>query len=228
MAEIRSGFPHSSGSPSGRIDAVIFDLGGVLSSTGRPSDVARRFPHDPLEVVLEVVMGDYGHDTDHPWHRLERGEISMNVYRESLAELVMKAGLTPVPESNDESRSEEPFRFEPCEPMIELVHDLRSEGIKVSVLTNNIREFRPLWWSMIDFPSIFDDVVDSHEVGLRKPNPAIYELALQRLNTKPQNTAFLDDAVSNVKAANMVGLHGIWVERDPQPAISAVRQLAGL
>jgi putative hydrolase of the HAD superfamily len=70
--------------------------------------------------------------------------------------------------------------------------------------------------------------VDSHEVGLRKPNPAIYELALQRLNTKPRNTAFLDDAVSNVKAANMVGLHGIWVERDPSAAIGAVRQLAGL
>jgi len=228
MAEIRSGIPHSSGLLSGRIEAVIFDLGGVLSSTGRPSDVARRFPHDPIEIVLEVVMGDYGHDTDHPWHRLERGEISMVDYRDSLAELVMKAGLTPVPDSSTETRSEDLFRFEPCEPMIELVHDLRSAGIKVSVLTNNIREFRPLWWSMIDFSSVFDDVVDSHEVGLRKPNPAIYELALQRLNTKPQSTAFLDDAVSNVKAANMVGLHGIWVERDPQPAISAVRQLAGL
>ena len=228
MAELRSGNHHASESPSGRIEAVIFDLGGVLSTTGRPSDVARRFPHDPIEVVLEVVMGDYGHDTDHPWHRLERGEISMVDYRESLAELVIKAGLTPVPESDAESRSEDLFRFEPCEPMIELVHDLRSEGIKVGVLTNNIREFRPLWWSMVDFPSIFDDVLDSHEVGLRKPNPAIYELALQRLNTKPRNTAFLDDAVSNVKAANMVGLHGIWVERDPSAAIGAVRQLAGL
>jgi epoxide hydrolase-like predicted phosphatase len=212
----------------GRIDTVIFDLGGVLSSSGRPSDVVRRFPHDPLDVVMEVVMGDYGHDTDHPWHQLERGEITMNDYREALMELVQKAGITPTPETKSEGHSEEVFRFEPCAPMIELVHDLRSAGLKVGVLTNNIREFRPLWWSMLDFPNVFHDVVDSHEVGLRKPNPAIYELALERLGATAHRTAFLDDAVSNVKAANMVGLHGVWVDCDPEPAILAVRQLAGL
>jgi 23S rRNA-/tRNA-specific pseudouridylate synthase len=59
------------------IDAVIFDFGGVLASNGRPSDVAKRFPNDPVDKVMKVMMGDYGQDTDHPWHRLERGEISM-------------------------------------------------------------------------------------------------------------------------------------------------------
>ncbi|MFM8482926.1 MAG: HAD-IA family hydrolase, partial [Actinomycetota bacterium] len=112
--------------------------------------------------------------------------------------------------------------------MVDLVHDLRQAGLKVGVLTNNIREFRPLWWNMLDFPKLFHDVLDSHEVGLRKPNPAIYQLALSRLESTPHRTAFLDDAVSNVKAANMVGLHGIWVDRDPLPAIRAVRQLAAL
>lgn len=219
-------------SPAGRsvarIDSVIFDLGGVLSVNGRPTDVVRRFPHDPLDVVMKVVMGDYGQDTDHPWHRLERGEITMQDYRSALAELVQEAGLTPDTEATTDNRSLDYFRFEACEPMIELVDDLRAAGLKVGVLTNNIREFRPLWWSMLDFPATFDDVLDSHEVGLRKPNPAIYELALQRLGSTASRTAFLDDAVGNVKAANMVGLHGIWVERDPAPAIQAVRQLAGL
>lgn len=207
---------------------MIFDLGGVLSTTGRPSDVVRRFPHDPLDAVMKVVMGDYGEDTNHPWHRLERGEITMENYRQALAELVQEAGLTPVIEAPTDNRPADLFRFEPCKPMIDLVHDLRSAGLKVGVLTNNIREFRPLWWSMLDFPETFHDVLDSHEVGLRKPNPAIYELALRRLDTTASRTAFLDDAVSNVKAANMIGMHGIWVDHDPEPAIRAVRQLAGL
>lgn len=212
-----------------RIDTVIFDLGGVLSTNGRPSDVVRRFPHDPLDVVMNVVMGEYSDDTDHPWHRLERGEITMEDYRRELAELVAAAGLTPEPAPpHQTSSSFNGFRFEACEPMVELVHQLRAADVKVGVLTNNIREFRPLWWPMLDFPALFHDVVDSHEVGMRKPNPAIYELAVKRLGTTAPRTAFLDDAVSNVKAANMVGLHGIWVDRDPTPAIEAVRRLVGL
>ena len=212
---------------SGRIDTVIFDLGGVLAVNGRPADVIRRFPHDPLDVVMNVVMGEYAEDTDHPWHRLERGEISMDDYRRALAGLIASAGLTPVATPTDGSSAID-FQFEPCAPMVDLVHDLRQAGLKVGVLTNNIREFRPLWWNMLDFPKLFHDVLDSHEVGLRKPNPAIYQLALSRLESTPHRTAFLDDAVSNVKAANMVGLHGIWVDHDPLPAIRAVRQLAAL
>ncbi|MGA0877963.1 MAG: HAD family hydrolase [Ilumatobacteraceae bacterium] len=211
-----------------RIDTVIFDLGGVLATNGRPSDVIRRFPHDPLDVVMNVVMGEYSEDTDHPWHRLERGEITMADYRHALVELVQAAGLSPEPASPGDSATSIGFRFEACQPMVDLVHQLRAADVKVGVLTNNIREFRPLWWPMLDFPTLFHDVVDSHEVGMRKPNPAIYELAVQRLGTSVSRTAFLDDAVSNVKAANMVGLHGIWVDRDPGPAIEAVRQLVGL
>lgn len=228
MASSRPNVSSSARPTTARIDTVIFDLGGVLSINGRPTDVVRRFPHDPLDAVMKVVMGDYGQDTDHPWHRLERGEITMDDYRRALTDMVIEAGLTPDTEATSDNRSQDFFRFEPCEPMIELVHDLRAAGLKVGVLTNNIREFRSLWWSMLDFPAVFHDVLDSHEVGLRKPNPAIYELALQRLDSSASRTAFLDDAVSNVKAANMVGLHGIWVEPDPMPAIQAVRLLAGL
>jgi hypothetical protein len=76
-------------SSSRHIDAVIFDFGGVLASNGRPSDVAKRFPNDPVDKVMKVMMGDYGQDTDHPWHRLERGEISMVEYREQLGPLVL-------------------------------------------------------------------------------------------------------------------------------------------
>ena len=90
------------------------------------------------------------------------------------------------------------------------------------------REFRALWWELLPFTELFDDVLDSHEVGLRKPNPAIYRLALERLGVEATRAVFLDDVQSNVDAATAVGLHGILVEVDPTSAVAAVRSLAGL
>jgi epoxide hydrolase-like predicted phosphatase len=211
------------------IDAVIFDFGGVLASNGRPSDVVRRFPNDPADVVMRVMMGEYGQDTDHPWHRLERGEISMADYRSALAPLVMDAGLTPVATTfAPEPGQSIPFDFTPNAPVVELVHELRDAGFRLGVLTNNVRELRERWWPMLDFPRLFHDVVDSHEVGMRKPNPSIYRLALERLGVPAHRTAFLDDAESNVRAAIDVGLHGVLVDEDPTTAVSTVRLLANL
>lgn len=243
-----SATPVSSSPQAGRqIDAVIFDFGGVLASNGRPTDVAKRFPNDPVDKVMKVMMGDYGQDTDHPWHRLERGEISMLEYREQLAPLVLEAGLQmsegallPPPtnsspassplasSSTSQSQSGIGFAFEPNHSVIELVHELKSSGFRLGVLTNNVRELRHAWWPMLDFANIFDDVVDSHEVGMRKPNRAIYELALNRLGVEAHRAAFLDDAQSNVDAASALGIHGIWVDIDPTQAVHSVRQLANL
>jgi FMN phosphatase YigB (HAD superfamily) len=240
--------PVSSSPQAGRqIDAVIFDFGGVLASNGRPTDVAKRFPNDPVDKVMKVMMGDYGQDTDHPWHRLERGEISMLEYRDQLAPLVLEAGLQmsegallPPPTNNStagsstasgssaNSQSSIGFAFEPNHSVIELVHELKSSGFRLGVLTNNVRELRHAWWPMLDFANIFDDVVDSHEVGMRKPNRAIYELALNRLGVEAHRAAFLDDAQSNVDAASALGIHGIWVDVDPTQAVQSVRQLANL
>ena len=214
--------------PSRTIDAVIFDFGGVLASNGRPSDVVRRFPNDPADVVMRVMMGEYGQDTDHPWHRLERGEISMDDYRVALAPLVLEAGLTPVATPEPEPGRSIPFDFIPNEPVIRLVHDLRDAGIRLGVLTNNVRELRERWWPMMDFANIFHDIVDSHEVGMRKPNPAIYRLALERLGAPAHRTAFLDDAASNVSAAIDVGIHGVVVDENPASAVNTVRRLARL
>ena len=243
-----SATPISSSPQAGRqIDAVIFDFGGVLASNGRPTDVAKRFPNDPVDKVMKVMMGDYGQDTNHPWHRLERGEISMLEYREQLAPLVLEAGLqmsegallppstTSSPanssaanSSTAQSQSGIGFAFEPNHSVIELVHELKSSGFRLGVLTNNVRELRHAWWPMLDFANIFDDVVDSHEVGMRKPNRAIYELALNRLGVEAHRAAFLDDAQSNVDAASALGIHGIWVDIDPTQAVHRVRQLANL
>jgi len=112
--------------------------------------------------------------------------------------------------------------------MVALVHELRAEGLLLGVLTNNVLEFRELWRNMMPFDELFDDVIDSHEVGLRKPNPAIYQLALNRLGASAERTAFLDDVPSNVAAAESVGIRGVLVDEDPTDAIAVVRAWAGL
>ena len=112
--------------------------------------------------------------------------------------------------------------------MLALVRDLRAAGIATAMLTNNVREFRSLWWPLAPWAELFDVIVDSHEVGLRKPNPAIYELTLAHLGVAPALSAFLDDVASNGAAAEAVGMIGIVVDEDFSPAIARARELAGL
>ncbi len=209
-----------------QIDTVIFDLGGVLMRNGRQSDLVRRFPPEVAEAVLRVVMGDYAADNDHPWHRLERGEISFDEVRKlnraSLAEIGIEM---PSPAAGS---TVPPMTFDPNHEMLDLVQRLRDAGLRTGILTNNVREFRDLWWPLLPYDELFDDIVDSHEVGLRKPNAAIYELALTRLSAVPARTAFLDDVPSNVEAAERVGMIGVVVDVDSVPAIATVERLAGL
>lgn len=210
------------------VNTVIFDLGGVLSLSGRALDVVHRFPDHPADEVMAVMLGDYAVDSDHPWHRLERGEISLADYRAAVGRLIAEAGLRMREPEPSTSRSGLNFEFVRSEAMLELVHDLRDHGCRLGVLTNNVREFRDRWRSIMDFDTLFDDVVDSHEVGLRKPHPAIYELSLRRLGATAEQAVFLDDMDVNVRAASALGMHGVLVEVDQRPAIDRVRSLVGL
>ena len=112
--------------------------------------------------------------------------------------------------------------------MVSFIHDLKGAGIPIGILTNNVREFREWWWPLMDFESVFDTIVDSHEVGMRKPNPAIYHLTMERIGATPSRTAFLDDLEANVNAANALGMHGIHVSGDSLQAIATGRRLTGL
>ena len=77
---------------------------------------------------------------------------------------------------------------------------------------------------------LFDVIVDSCLEGIRKPDPAIYRLALDRLGVgddEAHRTAFLDDFEQNVHAAREVGMHGILVGTDPRPALAELEALVG-
>ena len=82
---------------------------------------------------------------------------------------------------------------------------LHARGVRFALLTNNVREWEPLWRAMLPVDEIFETVVDSAFVGLRKPDPAIYALVLERLGLPAEACVFVDDVDVNVEAARELG-----------------------
>jgi len=207
-------------------DAVIFDLGGVIMKNGGPRDFTSRYPdHDPA-MIAELIMGPHHLDTDHPWHRVERGEITLAECRSLTKQLLDDAGVVAsAPPAKPASSGGAAFTFQLNDDMVQFIHDLKEAGRPIAILTNNVKEFREWWWPLMDFESIFDAIVDSHEVQMRKPNPEIYRLTMNRIGAIPERTVFLDDLHANVEAANAVGMHGVHVEEDSMPAIAKARAL---
>jgi putative hydrolase of the HAD superfamily len=114
--------------------------------------------------------------------------------------------------------------LQPNEPMIELMRELKSEGLRMAMLTNNVREWEPLWRSMLPVDEIFELVVDSAFVELRKPDREIYELTLERLGgVAPESCLFIDDIEHNVEAARELGMSAVHYRGNEQ-AIAEIRE----
>jgi epoxide hydrolase-like predicted phosphatase len=106
--------------------------------------------------------------------------------------------------------------------MIELMRDLRRRGLRTALLTNNVREWEPLWRSMLPVDEIFEFVVDSAFVGMRKPDRQIYELTVERFGgIAAHECLFVDDLEINCHAAREVGMVAVHY-RDADQAIADI------
>lgn len=203
---------------------MLFDFNGVLTTSPFAHMHALGEEHGVGgEAVLELMLGDYDGDTDHAWHRLERGEIDIASYGADLFSRAAEAGIDV-----DFSRMKDLMsRLEVHDVVVERIRKLRADGYRTALVTNNIKEASDLWRAMVPLDELFDVVVDSSQVGMRKPNPAIYEHALALLGDVPAAQAvFLDDAEGNVSGAVRAGLHGILVDSDrPEIALAELDQL---
>jgi putative hydrolase of the HAD superfamily len=118
--------------------------------------------------------------------------------------------------------------LEPNEPMISLMREIRREGHRMALLTNNVREWEHLWRSMLPVDEIFELVIDSGFVGMRKPDPGIYELTVARLSgINPDDCLFVDDLLVNVEAAQAIGMAAVHF-RDNEQAIGEIRSVLRL
>ena len=208
------------------IEAVIWDYGGVFSASpfGAMAGVAREMGVDPQR-YLEIVFGPYDEDTDHPWHRLERGEVRLEAARAEIQALGRGEGIDadPLHLFAAMGRSGAGMRAE----VVDVARGLKSAGLGTALVTNNAAEFRDYWRRSIPLDELFHHVIDSSEVGVRKPDPRIFELALAKLGVPAARAVFLDDYAGNVAAARRVGMRGVLVSDDYAEALAELARLVG-
>jgi len=209
-------------------ESVLFDFGGVYIGSPFPAFVreAEHLGIDPT-TLIELTFGPMEHDSDHPWHRAERGELDMGRVRKEIIALCAEAGLEIDP-FVILARSMAPHS-EGHPDVVGCTRELRAAGYRTGLVTNNVLEIRERWRAVLPLDELFDVVVDSSEVGMRKPSPGIYELTLGMLEgTEAERAIFLDDLPANVRAAENLGMRGILVGEDPVTAIAELRILTGL
>jgi putative hydrolase of the HAD superfamily len=195
------------------ITTLISDFGGVLTTP-----LIRGFL--AYQEESDVTMEDLGHAMAraeeahgaHPLHSLERGEIS---------EAEFGSRLTNELDGRFDFEHLRRLYFEHLDPnreMIDFVRDLRGRGLRTALCTNNVREWEPLWRSMLpELDEVFEVVVDSAFVGARKPEPEIYEMTLERLGGVPaEECVFVDDLDVNCDGASRLGMHPVQFKDAPQ------------
>lgn len=210
-----------------RITTVISDFGGVLTTPLLNSFAAFQDQTGIAPESLGRAMQSIAErDGAHPLYELETGRMTEAAFLARLA-TALEAELGHEPELHG-------FReiyfeaLQPNEPMIELMREIKASGRRMALLTNNVREWEPLWRSMLPVDEIFELVVDSGFVGVRKPDVEIYELTLARLNATPaEDCLFVDDVQVNVGTARAMGMTAVHF-RDNDQAIGEIRSALGL
>jgi epoxide hydrolase-like predicted phosphatase len=208
----------SPGAEGRSFDAILFDLSGVVITSAFAPFVSVLGDQLPYDEALELMMGSYHEDTDHPWHRVERGEIEMAEWFAHVDGEVKARGLTA-----DWGALRTAFeQLAVHDVIVDRIRTLRAEGYRVALVTNNVREGSESWRALLDddVDELFDAVVDSSSVGMRKPDPRIYLHALELLGSiDPGRAVFLDDHPGNIEGARRAGLVGILVD-DPAEAVA--------
>ena len=205
-------------------NAVLFDLGGVV--LGSPLHAIRDYERE-LGFARNAINLVAARTAPHgAWSRLERGEIDMETFFVDFEADCLEAGL-PIDARLMMQRMSEASAPRP--KMLAAISRLRAAGFKVGALTNN--------WAQAEgdgrsdgtriLRDRFDVFIESSVEGLRKPDPAIYELACRRLRTSPSEVVFLDDIGGNLKPARAMGMATIKVD-EPEIALRELSELVGL
>ena len=129
-----------------QIEAVLFDFSGVITSSPWP---ALRASGDG---DLEFIVGPYHEDTDHPWHCLERGELTIEEWMAAMQLMADETGrtldLTPLQTLLGDLTVHD--------PIVDHVRALRDQGYKLALVTNNVKEGSAMWRSLVPVDELFD------------------------------------------------------------------------
>jgi putative hydrolase of the HAD superfamily len=232
------------------VSTVIFDFGGVISSplfVGIGAfEEAEGYPRGSLlrlmfgethyigvegRAVADALGADpdaaehEGEIEDEPdWHLLEKGQLDITTYFERVVERAPKV-------LGREIDMDAYGRFwRTTAPgvhwmVVHKMRELKERGLRIGLLTNNVKEFGDNWRAMFPIDELCEDVVDSSHVGMRKPDREIYALTCERLGVAPEETVFVDDNADNVAAAREFGMGVVHFDGDPWKVLAELDAL---
>jgi len=206
------------------IEAVIFDFGGVLTSS--PFEAFSRFETErglPVDIIRRTNAANH---LENAWAKFERAEVDVETFDKLFAEESRALGA--------EVRGREvlPLLQGDLRPeMVEALKRVKAQ-FKTGCITNNLPANaigsitgRSLY--VAEVMVLFDHVIESAKIGLRKPDPRIYQLMIETLKVDPKKCVYLDDLGVNLKPAREMGMTTIKVASGAQ-AIAELEAATGL
>lgn len=180
------------------VDTVVFDLGGVLVDWD-PRYLYRTLFDDEAAMerfLAEVCTPEWNlaQDAGRPW-------------AEAVAVLSAQHPQHAEHIAAYRTRWLDTLRG-PIQPTVDLLGELREQGVRLYALTNWSQETFPLARERFDFLGWFEGIVVSGEEQLIKPDPEIFQRLIQRYAIEPARTLYIDDSLRNVAAAEALGMHG--------------------
>lgn len=222
------------------IEAVIFDYGGVFSSPLFRG--IGKFEADlgyPPGSVLELLFGDKAYvgvegrvhgvsafdgspppePVTHDWHRMEIGELTLDEWFAGVQARAPEILGQPI-DMGAYLRFMAEMPVGVHWPVVHRARELRTAGMPIALLTNNVAEWGDHWRATFPVDELFEVVVDSSAVGMRKPDPRIYLLTCEQLGVAPEGCVFIDDNADNVAAARRLGMETVHFGEDPFESIA--------
>ncbi|MBF8189366.1 HAD family phosphatase [Nonomuraea sp. K274] len=206
---------------------VLIDWGGVLT-TSLSHSIAKWIEADRIDgdhyrdVMRTLVDHAYrGDDGESVVHALERGELEGPAFERELAAMLLTVdGVPPVAEGLLDRMF---AGFERVDAMYDMLRDVRKNGVKTCLVSNSwSNEYPRDGWD-----EVFDAIVISGEVGMRKPEPRIFHHALGQVGLAGEECVFIDDIEANIVAARALGMTGIH-HRDAGSTITELESLLRL
>ena len=206
------------------IEAVIWDFGGVLTTS--PFEAFARFERErglPADIIRRTNAANH---LENAWAKFERAEVDTAAFDQLFAEESLALGA--------EVRGKDVLPLLAGDLRPEMVEALKRIGarFKTGCITNNLpanaigsEDGRSFY--VAEVMALFDHVIESAKISLRKPDPRIYQMMVEALQVDPKNCVYLDDLGINLKPAREIGMTTIKVVSAPQ-AIAELEATTGL
>ena len=207
------------------IRAVIFDFGGVFTSS--PFEAFNRYERErgfPENLIRRINSANH---LENAWARFERAEVDLDGFDTAFAAEAKALGYDlpgrdVIPLLSGDVRPE----------MVEALRRIKSR-FKTGCITNNVPSMQAIGADRPDnlyrreIVEMFDEMIESSKLGIRKPDPRIYEMMCEKLAVMPEECIYLDDLGGNLKPARAMGMITIKVESGPQ-AINELEAVTGM